>query len=61
VVYTKTSYSTNSSVGWKAAYSYASHTGYFIYLDESRSCRRDKVYTVPMCCQITIDVKWKIK
>lgn len=55
-IYTKTTiYSTNSSIGWKAAYSYSSHANSYIYsTSESYSCRRDRSYTVPLCCQITI-------
>jgi hypothetical protein len=55
-VYTITSDYYNSTVGWKAAYSYSTHKqGYVYTLTESASCRRDRSYTVPMCCQITIN------
>lgn len=56
VVYTKTTlWGTNTATGWKAAYYYNSFTGGYIYdVTESFSCRRDRSYTVPMCCQVTV-------
>lgn len=56
VVYTSTStYWDSPLIGWKAQYSYYSHqTNYLSSLTESYSCRRDRSYTLPMCCQITI-------
>lgn len=54
-VYTVTSNGYNSEVGWKAAYSYNTHnTGWISSVKEGYSCRRDRSYVVPMCCQITI-------
>lgn len=56
-VYTKTTlWGTNTATGWKAAYYYNSFIGgYLHYATESFSCRRDRSYTVPMCCQITVN------
>jgi hypothetical protein len=59
VVYTKTStlYNANSpAISWKAEYSNASYQYNTVYYQsESLSCRRDQEYTLPLCCQITIE------
>jgi hypothetical protein len=55
-VYTITTNGNYSEIGWKASYSYSTHNGGWLYSTrESYSCRRDRSYTVPMCCQITIN------
>lgn len=55
-VYTITTNGNYSEIGWKASYSYSTHNGGWLYsTSESYSCRRDRSYTVPMCCQITIN------
>lgn len=55
-VYTVTSNGYNTTIGWKAAYPYSTHKQGWVYNGpESSSCRRDRSYTVPMCCQITIN------
>ena len=59
VVYTKTSTSYNANspaISWKAEYSNASYQYNTVYYQsESLSCRRDQEYTLPLCCQITIE------
>lgn len=55
-IYSVSSNGTNKLIGWKAQYSYSTHSQNWVYsLTESASCRRDRSYTVPMCCQITIN------
>lgn len=55
-IYTVASNGNNKQIGWKAQYSYSTHSNNWSYsLYESASCRRDRSYTVPMCCQITIN------
>lgn len=56
VVYTKTTLWGDTSIGWKATYNHNSFSsGYMSDLDENSSCRRDRKYTVPVCCQITVN------
>ena len=56
VVYTKTTTWDDPSIGWKASYTYNSYKNNYLHQNsESYSCRRDKSYTVPLCCQITIN------
>lgn len=55
-IYTVASNGNEKQIGWKAQYSYSTHNNSWTYsLYESISCRRDRSYTVPMCCQITIN------
>ena len=56
-VYTITTIHTGDSVvGWKAQYPYSAYrNGYISNTSDSTACRRNQSYTVPLCCQVTVN------